>query len=497
MRDGGLARSACLVAVVGAAAIAVIGFSTWRYDVALSRGAVAARQRADATTTAALTAALWHERQAAGLYLAAPGPAARRAVTAQDDQFQRLAARLSPASMAAGRLARAQAVTANAHYFSVFRQVSDAAGTTAARESAALGQLEAAAAGVQPPLDALSRSAMRRAAAAQAAASSAAREARVIGIAAVLVTIAIGNALGAFMLRLLGRALRRARQLMSVLARLGDRDRLLAQLRSTSAVLGGVAGELRSAAGKAAAVGSQQSSAVAQTSATIEELAAAAGSIAENVRAAAEAAGHTGQTMRDMQEKVTAIAERALSLGLRAKQIDEILQIINDIAAQTNLLALNATIEAARAGEAGKGFAVVAAEVRALAERSVHSTDSISVIIAGVQEEATATIAATEQGRRQAREVGELMASTVTMLEESMLATAHQKSAADQVDGAIQQIRYAADHLVAEQAQWSGTAEQLDTLVRQLESALRVDDGDPVLVLEKAAAGPGPEPAVM
>jgi methyl-accepting chemotaxis protein len=496
MDGGGLARSAWLVAVVGAAAIAVIGFSTWRYDVALSRGAIAANERSDATTTAALTAAFWHERQVAGLYLAAPAPAARRAVTAQDDQFQRLAAQLGKASTAADRLSRAQAVTANAHYYSIFRQVSDAAGTTAAREGAVLGQLEAAAAGVQPSLDALNRSVMLRAAAAQAAASAAAREARVIGIAAVLVTIAIGNALGAFMLRLLGRALRRARQLMSVLARLGDRDRLLAQLRSTSAVLGAVAGELRSAAGKAAAVGSQQSSAVAQTSETIEELAVAAGSIADNVRAAAEAAGQTGKTMRDMQEKVTAIAERTLSLGKRAKKIDEILQIINDIAAQTNLLALNATIEAARAGEAGKGFAVVAAEVRALAERSIHSTDSISVIITGVQQETEATITATEQGRRQAREVGELMASTVTMLEESMLATARQKSAADQVDGAIQQIRDAADHLVAEQAQWSDTAEQLDTLVRELDSALQVDDADPVPVLDQPAAQAGPEPAV-
>jgi methyl-accepting chemotaxis protein len=496
MEEGGLARSACLVAVAGTAAIAVSGFSTWRYDVALSRGAVATRERADATTVAALTAAFWHERQATGLYLAAPGSAARRAVTAQDGQFRRLAAQLGTAGPAADRLSRTRAVAANAQYYSTFRQVSDAAGTTAARQGAALGQLEAAAARVLPSLEALSRAVTLRAAAAQAAASAAAREARVIGIATVLIAIAIGNALGAFMLRLLGRALRRARQLMAVLARLADRDRLLAQLRSTSASLGGVAGELRSAAGTAAAVGSQQSSAVAQTSATIVELAAAAGAIADNVRAAAEAAGQTGKTMGDMQEKVSAIAERALSLGKRAKRIDEILQIISDIAAQTNLLALNAAIEAARAGEAGKGFAVVAAEVRALAERSIHSTDSISVIITGVQEETSATITAAEQGRRQAREVGELMGSTVTMLEASMLATAQQKSAADEVDGAIQQIREAADHLVAEQAQWSDTAEQLDALVGELDSALQADAADAAPVLAKPAARAGPEPAV-
>jgi ABC-type transporter Mla subunit MlaD len=195
--------------------------------------------------------------------------------------------------------------------------------------------------------------------------------------------------------------------------------------------------------------------------------------------------------MRDMQEKVEAIAVRALSLGERAQKIGEILELIDDIAGQTNLLALNAAIEAARAGEAGKGFAVVAAEVRKLAERSLRSTESISVIVAGVRDETNATIMATEQGTRQAREVGDLMTSTATMLEESLLAAQQQKTAADQVDASILQIRQGADQLATDLAQRAATAQRLEGLVDEIEAVLAEDQS----ATGPAPAAPSPGPA--
>jgi len=340
------------------------------------------------------------------------------------------------------------------------------------------------------PLTALNNTYGRIGATEGAAADAAAAQALVIGIIAAILAVAAGLGFALFTLRLIDQSAQREGELKSALKRLSG---FLTRLRSTSSVLGEVAGELRLSAKDAATVTNEQSAAVAETSATIEELATTAGAIAESVRTMAEAAERSGVTMRDMQEKVEAIAARALSLGERAQKIGEILELIDDIAGQTNLLALNAAIEAARAGEAGKGFAVVAAEVRKLAERSLRSTESISVIVAGVRDETNATIMATEQGTRQAREVGELMTSTATMLEESLLAAQQQKSAADQVDNAVVQIRRAADQLAADLARRATTAERLQTLAEEIEAVLR--EGDPRAALPDGAQAAEAVPA--
>ncbi len=77
--------------------------------------------------------------------------------------------------------------------------------------------------------------------------------------------------------------------------------------------------------------------------------------------------------------------EAVRRLESNAKKVEQIIQLVGDIANQTNLLALNASIEAARAGEHGKGFAVVAEEVRKLADESGKAVQGISELIKNIQ----------------------------------------------------------------------------------------------------------------
>lgn len=86
------------------------------------------------------------------------------------------------------------------------------------------------------------------------------------------------------------------------------------------------------------------------------------------------------------------VVDNITLLEEKTKAIEEIINVINDIADQTNLLSLNASIEAARAGEVGRGFAVVASEIRKLANMSVESSDEIKQVISEIMEQTSQTV---------------------------------------------------------------------------------------------------------
>ena len=91
---------------------------------------------------------------------------------------------------------------------------------------------------------------------------------------------------------------------------------------------------------------------------------------------------NTGLKMQQLSDVLTQSVKNSERVG----QINELTNVILDIASQTNLLALNASIEAARAGAAGKGFAVVAEEISSLAENSRQTAGNIQNISKEVTE---------------------------------------------------------------------------------------------------------------
>lgn len=123
-----------------------------------------------------------------------------------------------------------------------------------------------------------------------------------------------------------------------------------------------------------------------------------------------------GEESKNTSESMSVLSERS-------KQIENIVQVIDDISKQTNLLALNASIEAARAGEYGKGFAVVADEVRKLAENTKASTEDIVKLTKEIQDQikkaydnARNNLQLVEQGIKTSAETSEQINALLQMI---------------------------------------------------------------------------------
>ena len=139
--------------------------------------------------------------------------------------------------------------------------------------------------------------------------------------------------------------------------------------------------EITSAADDLARRTEQQAASLEETAAALDQITAAVSKTAEGAKHVRDVVA-TAKTDAERSGDVVGQAVKAMGqIEKSAREISQIIGVIDEIAFQTNLLALNAGVEAARAGDAGRGFAVVASEVRALAQRSAEAAKEIKALI--------------------------------------------------------------------------------------------------------------------
>jgi twitching motility protein PilJ len=174
----------------------------------------------------------------------------------------------------------------------------------------------------------------------------------------------------------------------------------------------------------------------------------------------ASTVGRTIQNMAVLREQIQDTAKRIKRLGESSQEIGNIIEFINDIAEQTNTLALNASIQAAMAGEAGRGFAVVADEVQRLAERAGSATRQIENLVKTIQADTTEAIISME------RSTSNVVAGAKSAEEAGQALTRIESSSQELAKG-VQDISVAARSQSAEATKIAGTMQGIREIAVQ------------------------------
>ncbi|MFF2912060.1 methyl-accepting chemotaxis protein [Paenibacillus sp. NPDC057934] len=153
--------------------------------------------------------------------------------------------------------------------------------------------------------------------------------------------------------------------------------------------------------------------------------------------------------MHNITESVTRIADVIQVLNSQIIEINEMTNLITDVAEQTNLLSLNASIEAARAGEHGRGFAVVATEIRKLAERTGRSANTIAEHLGSITQSTTQSQVIAQEGQEEVHRGLELMKEASQSFNQILESTKNVSMQMQEISASSQQISASSEEVTA------------------------------------------------
>lgn len=210
-----------------------------------------------------------------------------------------------------------------------------------------------------------------------------------------------------------------------------DTKEILKGIQNAAHEIGSGSEQLAQAATDLAEGSTVQASKISETTAMIDSMAESIESKAKEAEETAQISKEAAKVVHNGNIKMQELKEAISRISDCSKEINSIIEVIEDIAGQTNLLSLNASIEAARAGEAGRGFAVVAEQVKNLAEQSTQAAGETTRLIQN-------TIHAVEKGMVIADETE---ASMTEVMEGAKGATEKMIQMADGLSKEVESVR--------------------------------------------------------
>ncbi|MBN3857038.1 MULTISPECIES: methyl-accepting chemotaxis protein [unclassified Paraburkholderia] len=206
----------------------------------------------------------------------------------------------------------------------------------------------------------------------------------------------------------------------------------------------------------------EQAASLEETAASMTEITETVKQNADNARAANGLAGNANELASGGDSAVQEMVGTIRQISGSSHKISEITGVIEGIAFQTNILALNAAVEAARAGEQGRGFAVVASEVRSLAQRSATAAREIKELI-------NSSVTMIEGGAQQAGRVSDTMGQVREAIKRVSDIVAEISSASEEQSKGIEQVSQAVTQMDEVTQQNAALVEQAAAAAQSLE----------------------------